>query len=232
MSISAIGMIVCASLILLLRDWRLTLPILALHYLCLAAFLVRQGLITADLHVAGIGIGTPIIAKCIAGGAATLILAVTALTFSRDYGLEHLDEFSLTELRRAARRAQQQAARPFRPTDYLLPAVTLLLVALASIALPLLYPVGGPQVDLVWYWLGLSGLFTLAIAGDLLKAGNGLLLIVSSADLLYTSAASSLQVFPLLLIDVTTIVLALTIAYLSGLMYARLKTLDLESLFQ
>jgi hypothetical protein len=70
------------------------------------------------------------------------------------------------------------------------------------------------------------------LAGDTLKIGLGLLLVVSSIDLVYTAIASTVQVFPLALLSLTTIVLSLSVAYLSGLMYGRLKTLDLSVLYK
>jgi hypothetical protein len=104
---------------------------------------------------------------------------------------------------------------------------------LASVALPRLYPIGRSNaVDFAWYWLGLTGLFTLVTAGDLLKIGLGLLLCAGSIDLLYTAIASTVQVFPLALLGLVTIVLALGVAYLSGLLYGRLKTLELNELYK
>jgi hypothetical protein len=40
------------------------------------------------------------------------------------------------------------------------------------------------------------------------------------------------QVFPLAMLGLTTIVLSLSVSYLSGLMYGRLKTLELNELYQ
>jgi hypothetical protein len=171
--------------------------------------------------------------KLITGVAATVILTITALTFSREYNLEDLNEFSLAELRRAARRAQRQrAAEPRRLSDYVVPFWALILALIASLALPRLYPIGGPLVDFVWYWLGLTGLFTLVTASDTLKIGLGLLLCAGSVDVLYTAIAQTVQVFPLALLSLMTIVLALAVAYLSGLLYGRLKTLELNELYK
>ena len=95
------------------------------------------------------------------------------------------------------------------------------------------YPIGTTYtIDFVWYWLGLVGLFTIVVAGDLLKVGLGLLLCVSSIDVLYTAISSTVQVFPLALLGLLTIVLALVVAYLSGLLFGRLKTLELNELYK
>ncbi|MGB9750877.1 MAG: hypothetical protein C0183_15225 [Roseiflexus castenholzii] len=228
-----IGLTVSSGVILLLRDWRITTPALFANYLSVAWFLAQQQFITPDLAIGGLALSTTVVVKAITGLAASLILGVTAITFSREYNLEDLDEFSLAELRRAARRAQRQrVSEPFRVSEYVVPFWALVLVAIAGLALPRLYPVGNQTVDVVWYWLGLTGLFTIVIAGDTLKIGLGLLLVVSSIDLVYTAIADTVQVFPLALLSLTTIVLSLAVAYLSGLMYGRLKTLDLGALYK
>ena len=222
------------ALILLLRDWRITVSALLVNYICVAIFLAQQQFLQPDLQIGGIAVSTTVLVKLITGVAATAILAITALTFSREYNQEDLDEFSLTELRRAARRAQRQrAAEPLRLADYVVPFWTLALAVLASVALPRLYPIGNTNtIDFVWYWLGLIGMFTMVVAGDLLKVGLGLLLCAGSVDVLYTAISSTVQVFPLALLGLMTIVLALMVAYLSGLLYGRLKTLELNELYK
>ncbi|MDZ4720956.1 MAG: hypothetical protein SH847_21060 [Roseiflexaceae bacterium] len=228
-----IGIALSAGLVLLLRNWRFSFPALLITYVCIALFLTQQQFIRPDLLLGPYPISTMVLIKLITGVSATAILSITALTFSREYNLEDLDEFSLTELRRAARRAQQQRAiQPFHISDYIVPIWALVLVAIASLALPRLYPIGTEEIDFVWYWLGLVGLFTMVSATDILKVGLGLLLCVESIGLLYTAVARAVQVIPLALLALTTVVLALAIAYLSGLLYGRLKTLELNELYK
>lgn len=232
LNIPVLGIAISGALILLLRDWRFSVPMLLLNYLCLTWFLAQQQFIAPDLPVANATLSTTVIVKLITGLAATLILGITGLTFSRDYNLEDLDEFSLAELRRAGRVAQR-TREPFHLSDYVVPFWSLVLAAIASLVLPRLYPIGRtPDVDFAWYWLGLTGLFTLVTANDLLKIGLGLLLCANSIDLLYTAVARTVQVFPVGMLSLMTIVLALAIAYLSGLLYGRLKTLDLAELYR
>ena len=226
-------MALMGGLVLLLRDWRLTFPAMLVVYMCLALFLNQQQFIRPDLQIGSLSLSSMVLIKLLTGSAAMAILTITALTFSREYNLEDLDEFSLTELRRAARRAQQQrATQPFRMGEYVVPLWSLVLAALASLALPRLYPIGTDEIDFVWYWLGLIGLFTMVSAGDMLKVGLGLLLCIESMALLYTAIARAVQVIPLALLSLTTVVLALAIAYLSGLLYGRLKTLELNELYK
>lgn len=233
MSVLLILIGLSGAIILLLRDWRLTFTALLVLYGCVAFFLADQQFVRPDLQIGGTSFSTLVVIKLITGGAATLILVITALTFSSEYNLEDLDEFSLAELRRAARRAQrQQAVQPFRMGEYVLPISALILALIASIALPRLYPIGTEEVDFFWYWLGLIGLFTMVSATDVLKIGLGLLLCVESMAILYTALALNVQVIPLALLSLTTVLLALAVAYLSGLLYGRLKTLELNELYR
>ncbi len=233
-----IGIGATATIILLFKGWRLTFAALLLNYIALALFLAEQQFIAPDLILLG-QMSTLVLAKLITGVAVTLILTITALTFSREYGLESLDEFGLAELRRAARAAQRQrASQPFQLSDYVLPFWAGVLALFASTALPWIYAIAPtPAADFAWYWLLLTGVLTIATAGDLLKIGLGLLLCASGVDVLYTAVvstpnASGLNVIPLALLSQVQILLALAIAYLSGLLYGRLKTLELNELYK
>ncbi|MFQ3661997.1 MAG: hypothetical protein SNJ69_06340 [Chloroflexaceae bacterium] len=233
-----LGIGATAAVILLFRDWRLTFPALLLNNVSLALFLAQQRFVAPDLRFLGLEISTLVLVKLVCGIAVTLILTITALTFSREYGLENLDEFGLAELRRAARAAQRQrASTPFQLSDYVVPFWSGVLALLASLALPRIYPIAPSEaIDFAWYWLALTGLLTIATASDLLKIGLGLLLCASAIDLLYTAVvstpeASGLNVVPLALLSTFNILLALAIAYLSGLLYGRLKTLELGALY-
>lgn len=232
------GVTLSAAVVLLLRDWRITVSAMLVNYISLAWFLAQQQSLVPNLIVEQ-SIGTIVAVKLVTGVAVTIILAITALTFSREYGLEDLDEFGLAELRRAARAAQrQQASEPFQFSNYTVPLATLVLAFFTSLILPRLYPLAISQsVDFAWYWLGLTGLFTLVTATDILKIGLGLLLCTSSMDLLYTTVVSTpsaggVGIMPIALLSLVTILLSLAVAYLSGLLYGRLKTLDLGELYQ
>jgi hypothetical protein len=68
-------------------------------------------------------------------------------------------------------------------------------------------------------------LFTMVVAGDLLKVGLGLLLCAGSVNVLYTAISRTVRCsrWRCSLVSIT---LALAVAYLSGLLYGRLKTLS------
>ncbi len=234
-----IAIALSAALVLLLRDWRKTISALLANSVAVALFLAHQGFLVSDISAPALHVSTIVVVKLITGLAVSLILAITALTFSREYGLEDLDEFGMAELRRAARAAQrQQESSTVRLSEYVLPFWAMVLALIASLTLPRLYPITPAQsVDFAWYWLILAGLFTLATANDLLKIGLGLLLCSSSIDMLYTavlrgSNTSGVNVVPLALLSLGTILLALMVAYLSGLLFGRLKTLELNELYK
>ncbi len=223
--------------VLLLRDWRLTVSLLMIKYIALAALLNEQPFVPADLGP--LGLSSLALIKAITGLCTTLILAVTALTFSRDYGLEDLDEFGQAELRRALRAAaRQRSAETFQLIDYILPFLSGIAALGASIVLPIIYPIApNPALDFAWYWLALSGVLTIATASDVLKIGLGMILCISGIDLLYSAvisapAGSGLKIMPLLLLSVVQILLALAIAYLAGLVFGRLKTLAINELYR
>ena len=81
------------ALILLLRDWRITVSALLVNYVGVAIFLAQQQFLQPDLQIGSIAVSTTVLVKLISGVAATAILAITALTFSREYNQEDLDDF-------------------------------------------------------------------------------------------------------------------------------------------
>jgi len=80
----------------------------------------------------------------------------------------------------------------------------------------------------MWYWQVFIGLISLVLATDILKIGLGLLLCLSGLDLLYTTLANRINILALGTLSLVTLLLALAIAYLSGLLYGRFKTLNLS----
>lgn len=92
-----IGIALSAALVLLMRDWRVSFSALLVNYMCLTMFLAQQQLLVTPATGAMLGTGTIVAVKLITGLAVTAILTLTALTFSREYGLEDLDEFGLSD---------------------------------------------------------------------------------------------------------------------------------------
>ena len=220
-------LLVVAALVVV-NDWRLTIPLLVTTELC------RIGVTwQAVTIIRGAGGWPLLLAQLVTTLSAGLILLITALNFTRNYSPAELDEFALLELRRAARRAQHQRGLVMgRWASSVVPLGALLLAGLATWLLSTFYPVARQQiVDAAWMFLLLCGLLVLITAVDVLKLGLGMLLLVASAKVLYLGVATQLNVFHVGLLELLSVMLAIIVAYLSGLLYGRLHTLEFGSLF-
>ncbi len=215
-----------ASAVIVARDWRVSVP--ALMIADLARILLSRRLTSLDAEVLLPVLPVELMATLGAG----LILLITGITLTRELPLEQLDEFSQMELRRAARESQQRRAAIGRWNGLIVPVGALVLAALATWLLSRAYPIArDPSIDAAWIFMLLSGLLALVTATDALKLGLGLLLILMSAKLLYLGIAARLNILHIGLLELLSLALALIVAYLSGLLYGRLRTLDLDSLF-
>jgi hypothetical protein len=122
---------------------------------------------------------------------------------------------------------------------YLLTTLYLAVLIVATYSLAILYPLARdpalPEssfwlyVDLVWYWLGLSGIFIVLFAHEVQEVSVGLLLCISSVDLLYAALSKSVGLLPIGLLSAISILLALGSAYLALLFYLRLQQWQLPS---
>jgi hypothetical protein len=219
-------MLACGALVVA-QNWRATIPLL------LIADLLRIGVLRASTSFGGAAGATLVIVELVAALGVAGILLLTALTFGRDYGSENLDEFGLMELRAAARRAHQQRSQIARWSGTIVPLGAVLLAALATWLIVLAYPIArAPLLDAAWIFALLCGLLALITANDVLKLGLGLLLITSSAKLLYFSLVTQVDVVQIALLEAVSLTLALVAAYLSGLLFGRLRTLEFGSLFE
>lgn len=224
----ALGLLAVAVVaMVLVRDWRPTVAWLLLAFAGAAGVLQQQP--WAAPEVGNLLFAAEALTGLIVAG----MLLITGLTFSRDYNVEDLDEFGLMELRRAARRAAHLDV-PHRANDYVLPGVGLLVVLGGVALLPRLYagPNGVELVDYTWTLLLLGGVLQLVISQNLLKIGGGLLLLALGLQMLYVARSAAVGLVVLALLDVAMLVLALTIAFLCGLLYGRLRTLDVGEVYR
>ncbi len=215
--------------LVVVNDWRWTISLLVGTELC------RIGLTWQTVNVVKGSTGWPLLlAQVVAALSAGLILVITALNFARDYSSAELDEIALLELRRAAQRAQHQRGLVRgRWGGSVVPFGGVVLAGLATWLLSTFYPVARQQiVDAGWIFLLLCGLLILITALDVLKLGLGMLVLVASAKLLYLGVATPLSVLHVGLLELLSLMLAVILAYLSGLLYGRLHTLEFGSLFE
>lgn len=214
--------------LVIIEDWRVTIPLLFGAELC------RIGLMYQSAIFATAGRTTLLLVEILTAASVAAILLVTALNFTREYNSEQLDEFALLELRRSARRSRSQRAQlAGRWSGYVVPIGAVLLAGIATLLLGQAYPVAQDQaIDAAWTFSLLCGLLVLVTANDALKLGMGLLLAISSAKLLYFGVTTQLNVLHIGLLELLSLMFALIVAYLSGLLYGRLHTLDLSSIFE
>jgi hypothetical protein len=221
--------LVLVGVLVVLEDWRVTIPVLFTAELCRIALMYQAAVV-----VASTGRTMLLMIEIVTALSVALILLVTALNFTREYNTEQLDEFALMELRRSVRRSRQQRSQVTgRWTGYIVPIGAVALAGIATWLLGQAYPVARDRsLDAAWTFGLLCGLLVLITANDALKLGLGLLLAMSSAKLLYFGVATRLNVLHIGLLELLSLMFALIVAYLSGLLYGRLHTLDLSSIFE
>ena len=222
------ALVVAVAGVVIMQNWRISLPLLIVAELC------RAGLLWQIAAFGATERSTLALAEVLAALGVGAILLITALTFTRPYQTEQLDEFALMELRQAARRAREQRAQiGGRWSGTIVPLGAVLLAALATWLLGRAYPIARePLINAAWTFTLLCGLLVLITANDVLKLGLGLLLLLSAAKLLYFGVATQLNVLHIGLLELLSLVLAVVAAYVSGLLYGRLHTLDWSSLFE
>ncbi len=237
------GFLLCGALLVVFRNWWLTLAALLGEYLLLCVLLAQFQFVPKDLVIGPVAISALVLVKGVTGLTVVGILAVTVAARRRVQLPEdemELDEITAARLRWAARRAAKQTGEQrFRLSTYLLPISALAVLVVATHALAILYPLARAPtlsqeplwlyVDLVWYWLGLSGVLIVLLAQEMQEVSVGLLLCISSVDLLYTALSRSVGLLAIGLLNAVSILLALGAAYLAQLFYLRLRRWQLPS---
>ena len=226
-----LGMLgISIALLMLVPDWR---PALALLCVC-------GGLLVAfeqqELQALGGASAGPTIMLLIAVDVASmlcvgLMVLWTGLTYSREYEQAANDEVSKLQLRRAAR----EAARAMVPRGwnaYRVPVFALVVLAVGTLLLPLVYPSPMRAIVYAWTLLALGGILTVASSNTMLKLDIGLLLICFGLRLGRLAQAEAVGFFELALFSLVPIVIALVMALLCSLVFARLGTLRLALLLR
>lgn len=236
------GFLLCGGLLIVFRNWWVTLAALLGEYILLCLLLSRLPFMPADLHIGPLAVNQIVLVKAVTGLVVVGILAITVASRRRArLEVEHpLDEITAARLRWAARRvARQGEPRRVHLPSYLLPASALIVLVLSTHALAILVPLARTptlpdpvlwgSVDLAWYWLGLSGLVMALFAQELQEVTVGLLLCMSSVDLLYIALSRGVGLVAIGLLSVVSILLALGSAYLARVFYLRLRRWQLPS---
>jgi hypothetical protein len=236
------GFILFGSLLIVFRNWWITLVGLLGEYLLLCLLLSWFPFVPPDLILGPFAVSQIVLVKGVAAVTIVAILAITVVLRRRRLqdDDESLDEITAARLRWAVRRAARRGEQErFRLANYLLPIAALAVLVIVTHALAILYPlVRSPSmpesslwiyVDLVWYWLGLSGILIVLLAQEMQEVSVGLLLCIGSVDLLCTALSRSEGLLAIGLLSAVSILVALGSAYLAQIFYLRLRRWQLPS---
>lgn len=191
---TVVGLAICASLIVILEDWRWSLLLLLAQY-------ILAGLLLSSTVLPRLAV-----IKILVGAIATLTLYWTA-RFT-----------TLTPSTRAELAAQGAVLKPpaastmGRPLRSLTVVLGALVISALQVRFPI--PVASVYVSAGAYWLLGMGLVIMMLTQEPFKIGLGLLLFQSGFDLFYTALEPGLVVIGLS--GLVTLLTALLIAYLTS----------------
>lgn len=236
------GFVLFGSLLIVFRSWWVTLVSLLGEYILLCILLSWFPFVSPDLAIGPLAVSQLVLVKAVTALTVVAILAVTVASRRRLHvdSASDLDEITAARLRWAARRATQRGGQErFRLATYLLPLSALAVLVIATHALAVLAPLVRSStmaegslwgyVDLVWYWMGLSGLLIILLAEEMQEITVGLLLCIASVDLLYTALSRTSGLLALGLLSAVSILVALGSAFLAQIFYLRLHRWQLPS---
>jgi uncharacterized MnhB-related membrane protein len=186
------GLVLTASLIIVVRDWRVFLAALLAQYLLVGFLLTR--LITPEMATV----------KALVGA---LICPILYLTARRVRWGRQRSKDSSSPL--PTRWEVFPVGLPFR-------LLAVVLTGLVASSLLNSYPLPEVPRDIGFacYWLALIGLLAMVLTAEPLKAGLGLLTFMAGFELFYAALESSLSVVGFL--GIVNLLLALAIAYLAS----------------
>lgn len=186
------GLVVTASLIIVVRDWRVSLAALLTQYLLVGFLLTR--LITPEVAMV----------KTLVGALICLILYLTA-----------------RRVHWGRRRSKDEpsplpAGWEVFPVGLPFRLLAVVLTGLMASSLLNSYPLSEVPRDIGFacYWLALIGLLAMILTAEPLKAGLGLLTFMAGFELFYAALESSLSVVGFL--GIVNLFMALAIAYLAS----------------
>jgi hypothetical protein len=189
---AVVGLVVTASLIVMVRDWRVSLAALLAQYLLLGFLLTR--LISPEVAAV----------KTLVGA---LICPILYLTARRVRWGRQKDKDRSSPLLTGWE--VFPVGLPFR-----LLAVVLTGLVTSSFLNSYPLPEVPRDIGFTCYWLVLIGLLAMILTTEPLKAGLGLLTFMAGFELFYTALESSLSVVGFL--GIVNLLMALAIAYLAS----------------
>lgn len=195
------GLVITASFVVLIPDWRLALFALVVQYLIAAALL------------AGLIPGRMVAVRALSGALAMLILYFTLRQKAEQYRRllrQASGDAAPDAVNRWHRRQVFVVGFPFR-----LFALALLAVGLGGIASSMSFLGLTRDVLFGGLWLIAAGVLVAILSRDVLRLGLGILLFTSGFTILETATEASLLLYGLL--NISDLLLALVIAHLGAL---------------
>lgn len=197
LDLAGLILFVTAGLIVLVRDWRLSLAALLAQYLTVGLMLAR--VVRPEIAVA----------KVLTG----LLICPILYLSARQAGWSELSAESF-RLRRLLSWRRTMGWEVF-PAGRLFRTLAVLLMILTATTLGRAYPLVGEPAPFATavYWLVLAGVLLLILTEEPFKAGQGLLTALTGFELVYTTLERSLLVMGLW--GAVNLLLALAIGYLT-----------------
>lgn len=200
-----LGLFITASVILLSKDWRILIMALLAQYILVGIMLMR--LVRPDIAVLKILIGAFI--------CPILFLSARQISVRPSFAAENWPfKFGRWRSFSGGMRAlaDQYSSTPTGLVFRIFVGLIMILVILTiSSNFPL--PGSAAPVTTAVYWLVVSGLVTLMITEDPMKAGHGLFTVLIGFDLFYTTLENSLLLTGLW--GSVTLLIALAVGYLT-----------------
>jgi hypothetical protein len=193
-----VGLVITASLIVLIRDWRLSLAALSGQYVLAGLLLTR--LIQPQVAVI----------KVLTGALVCVVLYLTARLVSES-GKEPTSKQETVDGNQLALPAVRISL-----ADFAFRLLAVLFVGLVVYDLSKRYPLPEVPSDIGFacYWLASLGLLALVLTDEPLQAGMGLLTLITGFELFYSPLEPSLSVAGFL--GIANFLTALAVAYLTG----------------
>jgi len=200
-----IGLVITASLIVIISDWRFSLAALSVQYVLVGLLLTR--LIQPQVAVIKVLIGALV---CI-----VLYLTARLVSGSSEAPPSEREDAEDGRSRRPASPTSKTRGETSLP-DLAFRLLAALFVGLAVYSLSKRYPLPEvpPDIGLACYWLASLGLLVLMLTEEPLKAGMGLLTLVTGFELFFSVLERSLSVVGFL--GIANFLIALAIAYLAA----------------
>lgn len=206
------GLVITASLIVVIRDWRFSLAALSVQYVLVGLLLTR--LIQPQVALT----------KVLIGALVCIVLYLTARLVSASGEGPALEQEAAEDNRSPLRAVIGGASL----ADFAFRLLATLFVGLAVYTLSKRHPLPEVPSDIGFacYWLASLGLLVLMLTDEPLKAGMGLLTLITGFELFYSALERSLSVAGFL--GIANFLIALAITYLTAASEAELTAGERE----